>query len=50
MTPERNVWIFIEQDEQQIAEVSLELLGKGQRDCQPAGQRSVGNVVRLPSR
>jgi hypothetical protein len=29
MTPERNVWIFIEQDDQRIAEVSLELLGKG---------------------
>jgi electron transfer flavoprotein alpha subunit len=29
MTVERNVWIFIEQEDQHIAEVSLELLGKG---------------------
>jgi electron transfer flavoprotein alpha subunit len=29
MTQDRNVWVFIEQDEGQIAEVSLELLGKG---------------------
>jgi electron transfer flavoprotein alpha subunit len=29
MTADRNVWVFIEQDEGQIAEVSLELLGKG---------------------
>jgi electron transfer flavoprotein alpha subunit len=29
MTANRNVWVFIEQDEGQIAEVSLELLGKG---------------------
>ncbi len=28
MTDERNVWVFIEQDDHQIAEVSLELLGK----------------------
>ncbi len=30
MTAERNVWVFIEQDEGRIAEVSLELLAKGQ--------------------
>jgi electron transfer flavoprotein alpha subunit len=29
MTTECNVWVFIEQEEGQIAEVSLELLGKG---------------------
>ncbi len=29
MSAERNVWIFIEQDEGQLAEVSLELLAKG---------------------
>ena len=29
MSAERNVWIFIEQDEAQLAEVSLELLAKG---------------------
>jgi electron transfer flavoprotein alpha subunit len=29
MTPERNIWVFIEQEDQRIAEVSLELLGKG---------------------
>jgi len=28
MMPERNVWVFIEQEDQQIAEVSLELLAK----------------------
>jgi electron transfer flavoprotein alpha subunit len=37
MTPERNVWIFIEQDEQQIAEVSLELLGKGREIANQLG-------------
>ena len=30
MTDERNVWVFIEQEEGQLAEVSLELLAKGQ--------------------
>ena len=29
MTNQRNVWVFIEQEEGQLAEVSLELLGKG---------------------
>jgi electron transfer flavoprotein alpha subunit len=29
MTNQRNVWIFIEQEEGRLAEVSLELLGKG---------------------
>ncbi|MFZ2095090.1 MAG: electron transfer flavoprotein subunit alpha/FixB family protein [Anaerolineales bacterium] len=29
MTEERNVWVFIEQEEQQVSEVSLELLAKG---------------------
>jgi electron transfer flavoprotein alpha subunit len=29
MTDNRNVWVFIEQDENKIAEVSLELLAKG---------------------
>jgi electron transfer flavoprotein alpha subunit len=29
MTAKRNVWIFIEQEDQQIADVSLELLAKG---------------------
>jgi electron transfer flavoprotein alpha subunit len=29
MTDERNIWVFIEQEDQRIADVSLELLGKG---------------------
>jgi electron transfer flavoprotein alpha subunit len=29
MTGERNVWVFIEQEDQQVSEVSLELLAKG---------------------
>jgi len=29
MTAERNIWVFIEQEDQRIADVSLELLGKG---------------------
>jgi electron transfer flavoprotein alpha subunit len=29
MTTERNIWVFIEQEDQHIADVSLELLGKG---------------------
>src|SRR4030065_1133000 len=29
VTTERNIWVFIEQEDQHIAEVSLELLGKG---------------------
>ena len=37
MTPERNIWIFIEQDEQRIAEVSLELLGKGREIADQLG-------------
>jgi electron transfer flavoprotein alpha subunit len=37
MSSERNVWIFIEQDEQQIAEVSLELLGKGREIANQLG-------------
>lgn len=37
MTTNRNVWIFIEQDEQQIAEVSLELLSKGREIAHQLG-------------
>ena len=34
MTENRNVWVFIEQEEGRIAEVSLELLGKAQELAQ----------------
>ncbi len=34
MTSERNVWIFVEQEGGQIAEISLELLAKGQELAQ----------------
>lgn len=37
MTNQRNVWIFIEQEEGQIADVSLELLGKGRELAQTLG-------------
>ncbi len=37
MADTRNVWVFIEQDEGQIAEVSLELLAKGQELAQMLG-------------
>src|SRR5512138_2823672 len=37
MADTRNVWVFIEQDEGQIAEVSLELLAKGQELAQTLG-------------
>jgi electron transfer flavoprotein alpha subunit len=37
MTPERNIWIFIEQDDKRIAEVSLELLGKGSEIAKQLG-------------
>ncbi len=37
MTAERNVWVFIEQDEQQITEVSLELLAKGREIANQLG-------------
>jgi electron transfer flavoprotein alpha subunit len=40
MSAEHNVWVFIEQDEGHIAEVSLELLGKG---CEIA--RKLGSEV-----
>jgi electron transfer flavoprotein alpha subunit len=44
MTAERNVWVFIEQDEQQIAEVSLELLAKGREIAMQLGSE-VWSVV-----
>jgi len=37
MSEQRNVWVFIEQDEGLIAEVSLELLAKGQELAQALG-------------
>lgn len=37
MADTRNVWVFIEQDEGQIAEVSLELLAKGQELAKTLG-------------
>lgn len=37
MVTERNVWVFIEQDEQHIAEVSLELLAKAGEIAQQLG-------------
>ena len=36
---ERNVWIFIEQDGGKIAEISLELLAKGQELAQILGSQ-----------
>ena len=39
MTNERNVWIFIEQEGGQIAEISLELLAKGQELAQILGSQ-----------
>ena len=37
MTAEKNVWIFIEQDDHSIAEVSLELLAKGNEIARQLG-------------
>ncbi len=42
MTSERNVWIFIEQEEQHLAEVSLELLGKGREIANQLGSEVWG--------
>jgi electron transfer flavoprotein alpha subunit len=39
MTTERNVWVFIEQESGQIAEISLELLAKGQELAQALNGR-----------
>ncbi|HSB02240.1 MAG TPA: electron transfer flavoprotein subunit alpha/FixB family protein [Anaerolineales bacterium] len=39
MTAERNIWIFIEQDGGKIAEISLELLAKGQELAQTLGSQ-----------
>jgi len=39
MTAEQNVWIFIEQDGGQVAEISLELLAKGQELAQMLGSQ-----------
>jgi electron transfer flavoprotein alpha subunit len=39
MTDERNVWVFIEQEEGQIADVSLELLGKSHELAQALGSQ-----------
>ena len=37
MTDERNIWVFIEQEDQHIAEVSLELLGKASEIARQLG-------------
>jgi electron transfer flavoprotein alpha subunit len=42
MTQDRNVWVFIEQDEGQIADVSLELLGKGREIAMQLGGEVFG--------
>jgi len=42
MTNERDVWVFIEQEEGQIAEVSLELLAKAQELAKILGSQVVG--------
>src|SRR5512137_1494800 len=39
MTNERDVWVLIEQEEGQIAEISLELLAKGHELAQTLGSR-----------
>jgi electron transfer flavoprotein alpha subunit len=39
MSESRDVWVFIEQDEGQVAEVSLELLSKGQELAQTLGSQ-----------
>ena len=39
MTEVRNVWVFVEQEEGQVAEVSLELLGKGHELAQALGSQ-----------
>ncbi len=39
MTGNRNVWVFIEQEEGRLAEVSLELLGKGRELAQVLGSQ-----------
>ena len=41
MTENRDVWVFIEQNEEQVAEVSLELLGKGRQLADTLGSRLV---------
>jgi len=41
MTENRDVWVFIEQEDGQIAEVSLELLGKGHELAQTLGSQLV---------
>ena len=46
MTAERNVWIFIEQEEKRIAEVSLELLAKGREIAQLLGSQVWAVAVR----
>jgi electron transfer flavoprotein alpha subunit len=40
MSGERNVWIFIEQEDQHIADVSLELLGKGAEIARELGSEA----------
>ncbi len=41
MTENRDVWVFIEQNDGQVAEVSLELLGKGRQLADTLGSRLV---------
>ena len=43
MSDTRNVWVFVEQDEGKIAEVSLELIAKGRELADQLG-RSESNV------
>ena len=43
-----NVWVFIEQEEGQIAEVSLELLAKGQELAQTLGSQVWGLLCGMP--
>ena len=40
MAAERNVWIFVEQEDKRIAEVSLELLAKGREMAQLLGSQA----------
>jgi len=45
MTAQRNVWVFIEQEEGQLAEVSLELLGKGRQLADTLGSELVALLL-----
>ena len=45
MTDTRHVWVFIEQEEGRIADVSLELLAKGQELAQKLGSQVWGLLL-----